>query len=181
MERVKKISETYPIFKQIQKATNGQVKPEYSFAALAVLIFCSLFCRTLAGAITNSFALLLIISPATSTIVSKATPDISSTKHILSYLLTFALVTAVESVLCFIPSRVPFFYHAKFLFFYYLSVRRTQLTDYINSSVYVPANESIRKINQIDVKAALKVGQTAAADAVKTVKETKESFLAKEE
>ncbi|KAI5192422.1 hypothetical protein NEMIN01_2009 [Nematocida minor] len=172
MERVRKISETYPIFKKVQDLTNGQIKAEYSFIGLAIVIFFSLFSRCLSGAITNIFSFILIVGPATNLIVSKTSPEIGNLKHILSYLITFAFFTVTESILRFIPSRIPFYYHAKFLFFYYLSVRRTQLTDYLNASLYVPANEAIRKLNQMDPKATIKAAQSAASEKIKDLSET---------
>ncbi|KAH9385852.1 uncharacterized protein NEMAJ01_0748 [Nematocida major] len=182
MERVRKISETYPIFKQIQKMSNGQIKPEYSFIALASIIFVSLFCRCLAGAVTSAFSFLLIVTPATNIIVSKASPETANVKHILSYLLALALFGLGEAVFFPLIRRIPFYYHGKFLFFYYLSVRRTQLTDYLNASVFAPANDVIRKINQFDAKEVLKAAQVAASDRIKSsVEAVKEAKPSKEE
>lgn len=172
MERVRKISETYPIFKQVESLSDGKIKSEYGFILIALIIFLSLFSRTLSGAVTNLFSFLLVLGPVTNLIISKTSPEIGNLKHILSYLLSFTLLTVIESIVPFIPTRIPFYYHAKFLFFYYLSIRKTQLTEYLNISVYAPLNELIRRVNKLDPKATLKAAQTAASEKVKEISET---------
>lgn len=172
MERVRKISETYPIFKQIEDLSHGQIKSEYGFIGLAIIVFISLFSRCISGAITNIFSLILILGPATNLIVSKTSPEIGNLKHILSYMSSFMVLTVSESVVPFIPRKIPFYYHAKFLFFYYLSIRRTQLTEYLNVSLFGPVNELIRKANKLDPRATIKAAQHAATEKIKDISET---------
>ncbi|KAI5166820.1 hypothetical protein NEIG_01803 [Nematocida sp. ERTm5] len=182
MERVRKISETYPVFKNIQSMTNNQVKPEYILIALAAVLLVTLFCKTVAGAITNVFMLILIINPCTSLIISKTAPDAGTMKHVLSYLLCAMLVVAVESILRVIIRKIPFYYHAKFIFFYYLSVRRTQLTEYINTTVVVGIHDGIQEINKVQPKDVIKAAQSAATQKIKnTIERTQETESPKKE
>ncbi|KAI5179725.1 receptor expression-enhancing protein 5/6 [Nematocida sp. AWRm80] len=181
MERIRKISETYPVFKQIERSTGGKIKGEHSFIALGAVLFLVLFYRCVASPLTNLFALLLVISPATQVIMSKSVPDMNNLKHIVSYLLTFTLFIVVDSFIPFAHKKVPFYYHGKFLFFYYLSVRKTQFTEYISNNVYIPVHEAIRKMNEIDTGKTIKAAQTAATEKIKDLSETLKDSATKEE
>jgi len=172
MDRVRKISETYPIFKQVEKATGGQVKGEYFFVAVALALFFALFSKSTANPLTNMFAVLLIANSATSVIVSKATLEMSNVKHIISYLLTFSIFTTIDSLLPFINRRIPFYYHAKLVFFYYLSIRRTQLTEYLNTNLYSCAYDTLRRVSEVDVKEKIKTAQSEASKKVKDLSES---------
>lgn len=176
MDRVRKISESYPIFKQIEKLSGGQVKAKYSFIALASVIFALLFWKKVASPITNIFAIVLVLGQATGIIASKATPEISKVKHILSYLLTFSVFLTIDSVFPFVHRTMPFYYHVKLLFFYYLSIRNYQLTDYLNNTAYIHIHDTLCKMNEVDPKQAIKSAQNAATEkvmkAASSIKET---------
>ncbi|KAI5191041.1 receptor expression-enhancing protein 5/6 [Nematocida sp. AWRm77] len=182
MERVRKISEAYPVFKQIEKASSGQVKGEYCFIGVVVVLFFVLFSKIVASPLTNIFAVLLVLGPTTTIVVGKAMPEQGILKHVLSYLLTFAIFITLDSLVPFIHKKVPFYYHGKLLFFYYLSIRRSQFTEYLNSTVYAPASDLLRKLNEIDAKEKMRSAETAASEKVKELSESiKEMHPSKEE
>ncbi|KAI5171108.1 receptor expression-enhancing protein 5/6 [Nematocida sp. LUAm3] len=185
MERIRKLSASYPIFKQLENLTGNQIKQEYCFVAVAGLIFAALFSKGLASPLTNAFALLLIAPQATSIIVSKIPFDVSKTKHTLGYLLTFALCVSLDSMVPFLHRHLPFYYHIKFLFFYYLSIRSYQLTEHLNASLYVPTHAVLMKLMKADPAQALKSAQGAALEKAKetieTVKEAASSTMPSKE
>ncbi|KAI5185866.1 hypothetical protein NEHOM01_1116 [Nematocida homosporus] len=172
MERVRKISESYPLLKQIEKASSGQVKGEHLFIAIAGVLFISLFCKCIASPITNLFAVLLVIGQATAIITSKTPVEPARVKHIISYLLTFSLFVTVDSLVPFAHRNVPFYYHVKLVLFYYLSIRNYQVTDYLNSTLYLQVQELVRRLNEIDPSATIKAARTAASEKVKDLSET---------
>ncbi|OAG28927.1 hypothetical protein NEDG_01066 [Nematocida displodere] len=179
MERVRKISETYPVFKQIEQKSSGQVKAEHVFIGASLIVFLALFSRCMAPALTNAVALLLVVGPATSLIVGKSLPELGTVKHIISYMLTFVLFTCVDSVVPFMHRKIPFYYHGKLLFFYYLSVRKSQFTDYLNTSLYVHIYDMIKLVNSsASPKDQIKAAQTAAAEKVKEISETAKDVAA---
>lgn len=169
MERVRKISESYPVFKQIEKLSGGQVKAKYSFIGLASVVFALLFWKKVANPITNIFAVVLALGQATAVIASKTSAEVSKTKHIISYLLTFSAFLTVDSIFPFVHRTMPFYYHVKLLFFYYLSIRNYQVTDYLNNTVYIHIHDTIQKLNAMDSKQVIKSAQSAATEKVREV------------
>lgn len=184
MEKVRKFSDMYPVFKKIEKASKGQVSSEQAFIAVTALFVVLLFIRPIASPFTNLGALVFIIVPATSLIASKTAPDSGTIKHIVSYLLTYVLFATVDSFVPFLHRRLPFYYQIKFVFFYYLSVRRMHLTEYMNSKVYAVVYDFIVHVNTVDKEEKIKSAQTAANEVInetaEAIKKEKEKEKEKE-
>jgi hypothetical protein len=162
MEKVKKYAEMYPVFKKIEKSTKGQIPAEQAFIAVTAIFFVLLFVRPISSAFTNLCAVLFIISPALAILNSRVAPDTGMVKHVVSYLLTFLIYCALDSLFPFMQRKFPLYYQVKFVFFYYLSVRRMQLTEYINANLYSTVHELIAEINSVDKGEKIKSAQTAA-------------------
>ncbi|EHY65610.1 uncharacterized protein NESG_02056 [Nematocida ausubeli] len=163
MDRIVKVSSGYPVLRYIESATNNVVRPEYSFIAIVAVLFISLFCRSIASAITNVLSIAFIVHSACSAICTKGQIDIASAKHIISYLLTLNILITAEYVVYSIL-YIPVYYHIKIIFMYYLSNRRSRLTEYINNVAYTPLNEMIRHVQNIDIKKDIKTAQMAASE-----------------
>lgn len=172
MERVRKLSEGYPLLKYIESQTSGQVRAEYFFLGVVAVLFAFLFLRAVAAPIANLAGVLFIVGPATAAIVGKNPTELGMMKHIISYLLTFALATCLDSMVPMMHRRIPFFYHLKLLLFYYLSVRKTQFTEYLNTSLYASLHDAIRGVNSLDTKDKIKAAQNAANERVREITET---------
>jgi len=177
MEKVKKYAEMYPVFKKIERSTKGQIPAEQAFVAVTAIFFFLLFVRPISTAFTNLCAILFIVSPALAILNSKVAPDTGMVKHVVSYLLTFLFYCTLDSLFPFMHRRFPLYYQIKFVFFYYLSVRRMQITEYINANVYSTAYDFIAEINSADKREKIRSAQTAAHEVISESVDTMKDAL----
>lgn len=185
MDKVRKTADMYPIFKTVERATKGNIRYEHAFIATTFLCLAILFVRPVAGPFCNLFAILFILPAATGTISSKVIADAGNTKHVISYLLSCGIINAADSFLPFLHRKIPFYFQMKFILFYYLSQRRTQLTENINSNIFYNLHDIITELNSSEPAQKVKSAQTAASDLINetadAVKQAGENKPKKEE